>query len=78
MIRKVLQCRSFDDKNQQFIFEEIYQNLNQMCINKNGLCVIKIIVALTKTPELKQRVIAQISRDLIEIVSDPFGNYAVS
>ena len=52
--------------------------MNQMCINKNGLCVIKIIVALTKTPELKQRVIAQISRDLIVIVSDPFGNYAVS
>ena len=45
----MLQCRSFDQEKQNFIFEEIYANLNQLCLNKNGLCVIKIIISLTKT-----------------------------
>ena len=61
VIRKVLQCRSFNQEKQSFIFEEIYANLNQLCLNKNGLCVIKIIIALTKTSRQRQRVIAQIS-----------------
>lgn len=52
--------------------------MNQLCLNKNGLCVIKIIITLTKTERQKQRVIDQISQDLIQLVSDPFGNYAVS
>lgn len=49
VIRKVLQCRSFNQDKQSFIFEEIYQHLNRLCLNKNGLCVIKIVIALTKT-----------------------------
>ena len=47
-------------------------------MNKNGLCVIKIIISMTKTVKQKQKVIGQISKDLIRLVSDPFGNYAVS
>lgn len=57
MIRKVLQCRSFDQDKQSFIFQKIYEKLNQLCKNKQGLCVIKIIIALTKTTDLKKRVI---------------------
>jgi len=49
-----------------------------LCLNKNGLCVIKIIISLTKTVNQKQRFISQILNDLIQLVSDPFGNYAVS
>lgn len=40
--------------------------------------MIKIIISLTKTTEMKKRVISQILQDLIELVSDPYGNYAVS
>jgi len=78
VIRKVLQCRSFDQHKQAFIFEEIFTNLNQLCLNKNGLCVIKIFIALIKSMRQKQRVIDSIGQDLIKLVSDPFGNYAIS
>lgn len=78
VIRKVLSCRSFDQAKQSFIFDEILANLNQLCLNKNGLCVIKIIIQLTKSPERQIYVIELVLRDLIELVSDPFGNYAVS
>jgi len=50
VIRKVLGCRSFNQEKQSFIFDEIYQHLNKLCLNKNGLCVIKIVITLTKTP----------------------------
>jgi len=49
VIRKVLQCGSFDQEHHNFLFDEIYANLTKLCLNKNGLCVIKIIISLTKT-----------------------------
>ena len=49
VIRKVLQCRSFAQDMQNFIFEEIFEHFNELCLNRNGLCVIKIIVSITKS-----------------------------
>ena len=77
MIRKVLKCPSFNQEGKSFIFEEIYQNVKQLCMNKNGLCVIKQIVDLTKQPQNRARIISDIINDLLELVSDPFGNYAI-
>ena len=78
VIRKVLECNSLDATKKAFIFEEIYANLNELCCNKNGLCVIKLVIKFIKTTQQKQRIIDKITVDLIELVSDPFGNYAVS
>ena len=33
---------------QAFIFEEIFEQFNELCLNRNGLCVIKIIISMTK------------------------------
>lgn len=63
---------------QNFIFEEIFEHFNELCLNRNGLCVIKIIVSMTKSNRDQQRVIARINKDVIQLVSDPYGNYAVS
>ena len=47
VIRKVLQCESFAIDMQNFIFEEIFDHFNELCSDRNGLCVIKIIVSMT-------------------------------
>ena len=63
---------------QNFIFEEIFDHFNELCSDRNGLCVIKIIVSVTTSQRDQQRVIQKISKDLIQTVSNPYGNYAVS
>ena len=63
---------------QAFIFEEIFEQFNELCLNRNGLCVIKIIISMTKAPKDQHRVIQRIIKDVIQLVSDPYGNYAVS
>ena len=78
VIRKVLQCQSFAIDMQNFIFEEIFEHFNELCSDRNGLCVIKIIVSMTKSRRDQQKVIQKINKDLIQIVSNPYGNYAVS
>ena len=78
VIRKVLQCESFAIDMQNFIFEEIFDHFNELCSDRNGLCVIKIIVDKTRSTRDQQRVIQKMGKDLIQIVSNPYGNYAVS
>ena len=65
VIRKVLKCRSFAQDMQAFIFEEIFDQFNELCLNRNGLCVIKIIISMTKAPKDQQRVIQRIIKDVI-------------
>ena len=78
MIRKVLECPSFNKEDTSFIFDEIYSSFNQLCMNQNGLCVIKDVVSLTYSSQNRSRVIKGVMKDLLELVSDPFGNYAIS
>ena len=49
VIRKVLKTRSSYDNLLAPIFEEIHANLFLLCLNQNGLCVIKIVIELTTT-----------------------------
>ena len=50
-------CESFAIDMQNFIFEEIFDHFNELCSDRNGLCVIKIIVSMTKSHREQQRVI---------------------
>ena len=47
-------------------------------MNKHGLCVIKLIIDLTTSENLKKRMVIGLLPELIKLVSDPFGNYALS
>jgi len=65
-------------ENGAFIFDEIYENANELCVNKNGLCVIKILVEKTTLKSQQTRMMSKIQNNVIKLVSDPFGNYAIS
>lgn len=64
--------------NAQFIFDEILDNVNELCINRNGLCVIKILIEKTTEKSYQVQFMKNIEHQIIKLVSDPFGNYAIS
>ena len=50
----------------------------ELAMNTNGLCVIKKLVQFTSNPEQVQKLMLKISENAIELVQNPYGNYAVT
>ncbi len=46
--------------------------------NTNGLCVVKKLVQFTKSPEQTDMLMNKIYVHAIDLVQDPFGNYAIT
>jgi hypothetical protein len=61
-----------------FVFREIKDRITDLCENRNGLCVVKIIVAGTTNPKQQRYIMSKITEDALKIVCDPFGNYAIT
>ena len=78
VVQKVLQSQILKNESGAFIFDEIFENVNDLCINRNGLCVIKILVEKTTSKSQQTRLMSKIRENVIKLVSDPFGNYAIS
>lgn len=57
---------------------EITKNFVELSLNRNGLCVIKILIAKTKDPNQQQSLMSRISKDIMHLVCHPFGNYAIT
>lgn len=51
--------------------------MNELAINQHGLCVIKKIVARTKAPELRARLLDKISGSVIKLSQDQYANFAI-
>lgn len=49
VIQKVI--TSFEESKRQFIFDEIYDLFIDLCVNSNGLCVVKKLVQHTNESE---------------------------
>lgn len=50
----------------------------ELCVNRNGLCVIKILIAKTKDSQLQHNLMNRIQKEILNLVTHPFGNYAVT
>lgn len=57
---------------------EITKHFVELSLNRNGLCVIKILIAKTKDPNQQQSLMSRISKDIMHLVCHPFGNYAIT
>lgn len=44
VVQKVLKCRSFRGEKTDFVFDEIQHDFFEICTNRNGLIVVKILV----------------------------------
>lgn len=60
-----------------FIFAEVEPRINELCFHKNGLCVMKNLVAHANALQ-QTRILKQMDSQMIETISDPYGNYAVT
>lgn len=47
-------------------------------MNTNGLCVVKKLVQSTDNKEEAARLMSRIAENAIELVQNPYGNYAVT
>lgn len=92
VVQKVLNTFPEETKR-QFIFDEVYQCLIDLAKDSNGLCVIKRLIQLYSPASLDKSqaqeqvalrkknalaILMKIQESVIDLVQDPFGNYAVS
>lgn len=47
-------------------------------MNTNGLCVIKKLVQHTSNTDQASKLMIKMSENVIELVQNPYGNYAVT
>jgi hypothetical protein len=65
------------EQNRQFLNEKIYLNLIDLCLDSNGICVVKKLIGNTFLCENKEKIIKLISENCIEIAQNPYGNYGI-
>ncbi len=76
MVQKAL--LTFSKERKQFIVEEALANFVKLANDANGLCLIKkVIPECSKSTEHAKRVIEIMSTNSIELVQNPYGNYAI-
>ena len=69
---------SFPEEKTSFIYDEVFAHFIDLAKNTNGLCVIKKLVQSIPTVELKLKLLSKIQENVIDLVQDPYGNYAVT
>lgn len=57
---------------------EIKEKIYDLSINKNSLCVVKIIISGTKDLKHQEIILEKINKNIIDLACDPFGNYAIT
>lgn len=75
IIQKVI--TSFTEENRQFAFDELTESFLSVSKTSHGLCVIKKLVANTSNHENRVKLVSHVCENTIDLVQDPYGNYAV-
>ena len=55
----------------------ILKNIKALCLDANGICVVKKFIGNTFLYENKEKIIKLISENCIEIAQNPYGNYGI-
>lgn len=75
VIQKILVCISEDKRD--YLNKLIIDNLKSLSLDCNGICVFKKFVNNNKSQKIKDTILEIINSSCLEIVQNPFGNYAV-
>jgi len=75
IVQKII--TSFTEINRQYIFNEIQEAFLSISKNSHGLWVIKKLVSNTSNLANRESLVDFISQNAIELIQDPYGNYAV-
>ena len=74
-MQKILTC--FDEKQREIINNEILKHFMTLVMDSNGICIIKAFILSNFDLELRNKIIELIVRNCLEIVQNPYGNYAI-
>jgi len=77
IIEKILNV--FTSERKQFIIEEVLDKFIELSNNVNGVCVAKKVIplCLVKNSKYQQRILEIISKSSLELIQNPYGNYAL-
>jgi hypothetical protein len=59
---------SFSEAKRAFIFEEVYDQFIDLAKDTNGLCVVKKMVQLSKSPEQIEILMKKIQENAVDLV----------
>lgn len=65
------------EENIDFIFDPVFENLIDLSMDQNGLCVIKKIISKIQGHDKRMKIGQRLSEHVVELVQSPYGNYAV-
>ena len=68
---------SFPEDEKQNIYDVLFNNLDSLCKDSKGICVIKKLISNIKIKNNKIKLLDIVYNHFIEIAQNPFGNYLI-
>jgi hypothetical protein len=65
------------EEKREYLNSVILINFKILCLDSNGICVVKKFINTNKSEIIKQKIIEELKNNCLEIVQSPFGNYAI-
>jgi hypothetical protein len=75
VIQKVISC--IPEKDREFINKTVLENISKLIFDSNGICVLKKFINANQDPEKRKFLLDIITKNALEIVQNPFGNYLI-
>ena len=75
VLQKIIQ--RIPEERRSSLNEVILNNIKDLALNSNGICLVKKYIAKNIIPQNKQRIITALTENCLEIAQDPYGNYAI-
>ena len=67
----------FPDSHRIDLNEKILNNFKELCLDSNGICLVKNFIKTNTLQSNKQRIIKEIVNNFIILAENPYGNYGI-
>ena len=67
----------FPDIHRVYLNEIILNNFKDLCLDSNGICLIKNFIKTNTLINNKKRIIEEIVKNFVVLANSPFGNYGI-
>ena len=75
VLQKIIQ--RIPEERRSSLNEVILNNIKDLALNSNGICLVKKYIGNNIIPQNKQRIITALTENCLVIAQDPYGNYAI-
>ena len=75
VIQKII--TTIPEERREDLTELIVSNLTSLCVNSNGICIMKKVIKESKKIDIKNSIITKVTENCIELSQDPYGNYVI-